>query len=357
MSRPFRVIVDPDAFLHNLTITKKLARNSTVLAMVKSNAYGHGIEALLPALHHVEILGVSCLEEAIELRELGCTQPIILVEGFFRTDDLELITTLNLQVVLHQPYQLQMLEQVKLTKPLVVWLKVNIGMNRLGFPVEAIDMIQTQLKKNLNVEKPINLITHFSDADNLTSNKTQKQIELFQQISMKFTGLKSLANSAALLSLNAFHLDMVRPGIMLYGVSPFPGKIGADFNLKPVMTVCSELIAVNQIKKGDAIGYGSTWVCPENMPVGVVAIGYGDGYPRHAKNGTQVLVNGIMTGLVGRVSMDMISVDLRPCSKARVGDEVVLWGQGLPIEKVAASADTIAYELLCHINTKSVRLH
>lgn len=349
MSRPLSVRIDADAFSHNLRIAKSYAPTSTLMAVVKANAYGHGVQSLIPALHRAEALAVSCLEEAIELRQLGCQQTIMLFEGFFKKDELETIAKMGVHTVLHEPYQLEILQQIKLTRPITVWIKINTGMNRLGFPMESFKAVLGVLEANSNIAKPIHVMSHFSDADDLSTLKTQKQLEFFNSITSDFKGLKSMANSAALLTNSATHFDWVRPGILLYGISPFTDKIGADFKVRPVMTLQSEIIAIHQVQKGDAVGYGSTFTCPETMSVGVVAVGYSDGYPRHAHHGTPVLVNDVIVPLVGRVSMDMITIDLRKCPSAKVGDRVILWGRGLPIEKVAAMADTIAYELVCRI--------
>lgn len=357
MSRPARVHIDVAAFLHNLSIAKSYSGNALVMPVVKANAYGHGIHNLVPALKQAEAIGVSCLEEALELRELGCQQPIMLMEGFFHADELELIAKHALQTVIHQPHQVEALQKTILAKPIYVWLKINTGMNRIGFMPEQAPQVIEILQKLESIQKPIGLMTHFSDADVLDNPKTLDQIKLFNSIAASHNALKTTANSAALMAYPQTHFDWVRPGIMLYGISPFEGKVGTDFNLKPVMTLSSELIAVNQCKKGGDIGYGSNWTAEEDMPMGIVAMGYGDGYPRHAKNGTPVLINGIEVPLVGRVSMDMLAVDLRLCPNAKVGDEVILWGLGLPAEKIAAASDTIAYELLTSINPHSIRLH
>lgn len=357
MSRPAKVKIDPARFLHNLKIAKSHAKKARVMAMVKANAYGHGILPLIQVLEEADAVGVSCLEEALELRNHGCLRPIVLLEGLFKADELDIIAKMQLEVVLHQPYQLQILQEANLKTPLKIWLKINTGMNRLGFPIEQIADLLDIIQKIPAIEKPINWMSHFSDADDLSSEKTQTQLALFQNITKEHEGLKSLANSAAILSNPATHFDWVRPGIMLYGVSPFTEKPAAEFNLKPVMTLSSNLIAINHVKKGEAVGYNSTFICPEDMSVGVIAMGYGDGYPRHVQMGTPVLVNGIRAPLIGRVSMDMLTVDLRQCNTAQVGDPVILWGEGLQVEEIARSANTIAYELLCHIHTKNVRLH
>jgi len=357
MSRPAKVHIDVNAFLHNLAVAKAYAGGAVVMSVVKANAYGHGIHNLLPALRQTEAIGVSCLEEALELRELGCKQPIMLMEGFFYADELELIAKHDLQMVVHQPQQIEMLKKNVLTKPVYAWLKINTGMNRIGFAPEQVSKLIETLQNLESIQKPIGLMTHFSDADVLENPKTLKQLNNFTAVAGNHKGLKTAANSAALMSYSESHFDWVRPGIMLYGISPFEDKLGIDFNLKPVMTLSSELIAVNQCKKDETVGYGSNWIAAEDMPIGIVAMGYGDGYPRHAKNGTPVLVNGVKVPLIGRVSMDMLAVDLRTCPKAKVGDEVVLWGENLPVEKIALMSDTIAYELLTSINPASVRLH
>jgi len=245
-----------------------------------------------------------------------------------------------------------MLERAPSDIPVVAWLKIDTGMHRLGFAPEAAAAAYARLRDCRAVAGPPRLMTHLANADDRADAYTEDQLARFDTATADLTGPRSIANSAGLLGWSAAQRDWVRPGIMLYGVSPFSDTEAGALGLRPVMTLHSELIAVNHYRRGDAIGYGGTWACPEDMPVGVVGIGYGDGYPRHAVSGTPVLLNGRTVELVGRVSMDMICVDLRTQPRARVGDPVVLWGQGLPVEVVADHASTIGYELLCSVTQR-----
>lgn len=341
--------IDTVALQHNLRRIRSIVPGCKVLAMVKANAYGHGFETIAKALPEADAFGVACIEEAIILRQAGVTNPIVLMEGFFDAAELTLMREWNLVAVIHHFAQIAILENQPFAKPINVWLKIDTGMNRLGFTVEQVPMAWQRLNACPLVSAIDCIMTHFSEPDALDKNTTQRQFEQFMQATSAFPGLKSLANSAAILGWPATSIDWVRPGIILYGVSPFANRLGTDFGLKPVMTLRSEIIAIRQARKGDAIGYGSGSICADDMPIGVVAMGYGDGYPRHARNGTPVLVNNTTVPLIGRVSMDMLTVDLSTVPQTQVGDSVTLWGAGLPIEIVAAKADTIAYELLCAI--------
>lgn len=356
MSRPTLLEIDLKALRHNLKKVKAYAPKSAVLAMIKANAYGHGFEQVARTLTDADAFGVACVAEGLQLRAVGVRKPIVLLEGFFKSDELTSICANELDIVIHHPYQLQILEKQKLSRPINVWLKIDTGMHRLGFMPQDIPEVWQRLIKCSSVKQSPKLMTHFADSDNLAKTTTQQQLTVFNECTKGIKAERSLANSAAIIAHPETHFDWIRPGIMLYGASPFADKTGKDFGLKPVMTLHSELIAVHKLTKGSAVGYGSTWVCPENMPVGVVAIGYADGYPRHAKNGTPVLVNGHKVPLVGRVSMDMISVDLRSQPDAKVGDPVILWGRGLAVEQVAKDAETIGYELLSGIQQRVARI-
>lgn len=351
MSRPTQIIIDLAALRHNFQQIKKLAPHSAVLAMVKSNAYGHGLERIALALPEANALGVACLEEGMILRKVGVKNPIMLMEGLFRPDELPRAVEGNFILVVHHIAQVEMLENANIP-PIPIWLKIDTGMHRLGFAPDEVANAYTRLMNCSAVKKPIGLMTHFAEADSDNNEKTLQQIELFNRVTQSFSGPKSLANSGGILTSPAAHADWVRPGIMLYGASPFSKHSGNEYGLKPVMSLTSELIAIHHLKKGERIGYGGTWVCPEDMRVGIVAIGYGDGYPRHAKNEAPILVNGQRCSLVGRVSMDMSSVDLRNQPNAQVGDPVILWGDGLPVESIAAHSDTTGYELLTRITQR-----
>jgi len=322
------------------------------MAIIKANAYGHGLLPIARALYTADAFGVATVEEAVSLREGGVPQPIVLLEGFSSTEELHLIRAYNLQSVIHEPTQIKLLERHS-GKAVTVWLKLDTGMHRLGFEPLQCTGIFHRLMACENVEQPIKLMTHLACADDLKSNTTLQQVEAFEQAVAPCKEFEqSIANSAGILGWPQTHRDWVRPGIMLYGVSPFVDQTGAGHGLQPVMTLYSHLITVKHLKKGDPVGYGASWTAPKAMPLGVVAIGYGDGYPRHAKPGTPVLVNQHITTLVGRVSMDMITVDLSNFPDAKVGDEVILWGDGLPVETVARHADTIAYDLLCGVTQR-----
>ncbi len=355
MTRPTRATLDLKALVHNAQRVREFAPNSRLMAMVKANAYGHGAAPICQTLQaYCDGFGVACLSEAIQLRQTGVTKPILLLAGFFSPQDLQLIADNELELVIHQAQQIDTLEKTSLAKPLRVWLKVDTGMHRLGFSPQQVRDAWQRLQACSNIQNDLCLMTHFSDGGDRQAVKTQQQLETFKDAVAELGGEQSLAHSAAVMSLPASHGDWVRPGIMLYGVSPFNDSVGEQEGLQPVMTLHSQLMAIHQLRAGDTIGYGSTWQCPEDMAIGVIPVGYGDGYPRHAKAGTPVLINDQRVSLVGRVSMDMITVDLRPLAQVQVGDPVVLWGKGLPAEEVAAHADTIAYELFCHVTQRVV---
>lgn len=355
MSRPARALLDAGALKHNLQQARLHAKSSRVMAVVKANGYGHGLAWVARTLgKSADAFGVSSAEEGVQLRQAGVTQPICLLEGFFNADELPLLSRERLEPVIHHDGQVRTLAASKELK-LTVWLKVDTGMHRLGFPPAAAPDVLKQLRAASSVTN-VRLMSHFARAEFPEDPATQKQIDDFLVLGRNLGTELSLANSAGILSWPASRLDWVRPGIMLYGISPFTDRDASMLDLRPVMTLESALIAVHPRKKGDPIGYGGDWRCPEDMPVGVAAIGYGDGYPRHAPPGTPVLVNGRRVPTVGRVSMDMITLDLRSQANAKAGDPVVLWGQGLPVEQVAESAGTISYELLCHVTDRIPRV-
>ena len=349
---PTKAIIDLSACQHNLSVAKQAAPNSKCIAIIKANGYGHGMVEIAKALTDADAFGVARIDEALRLRKAGITIPILLLEGFFSQGELNLISENNIDSVIHNEEQLQILEQSK-NKPINVILKIDSGMHRLGFdPADVINVIQ-RLERCSSVYKPFKLMTHFANADDKQDDKTLKQIDIFfQSIETLSDNESSIANSAGILGWPQSHSAWNRPGIMLYGVSPFDDSSASVHNLKPVMTLSSKLISIKRIKKGEAIGYGGTYVCEKDMKVGIVAIGYGDGYPRHAKTGTPVLVNGKRCSLLGRVSMDMICVDLNEQDEVKVNDDVVLWGKGLPVEEIAECSDTIGYELLCGVTNR-----
>ena len=343
--RPTTAVIDLAALRHNLALARRRAPGSRVVAVVKANAYGHGAARVLPALAAADMLGVACIEEALVLREAGATQPILLLEGAFEADELPSCARLGLEVVVHEPGQVRMLELARLERPLPVWLKIDSGMGRLGFRPEAAPAAWRRLAGCGAVAPGIRLMSHFASADEPGDEGTARQ--LARLAALDLPGERSFANSAGVLGWPEAHGDWVRPGIMLYGASPLAGRTGPEDGLKPVMTLATRLIAVKEVRLGEPVGYAAAWRAASDTRIGIAAAGYGDGYPRHAPSGTPVLVGGRAASLAGRVSMDMLAIDLGPDSAARVGDPVLLWGEGLPVEVIARHAGTIAYELLC----------
>ncbi|WP_337878104.1 alanine racemase [Caldimonas sp.] len=358
MPRPIEAIIHPDALARNLQRARLCAPDAKVWAVVKANAYGHGIERAYAALQGADGFALLDIAEAQRVRDLGWRGPILLLEGCFEARDLEACSRLNLWHVVHTEQQIDWLATHKTTWPHRVFLKFNSGMNRLGFKRDAFRTAWMRLSGLTQVEE-ISLMTHFSDADN--ERGIAHQVAAFQAATADLPGERSLCNSAATLRYAADHPDVradwVRPGIMVYGSAPdFPAHSARHWGLLPTMTLRSRLIAVQSLEAGDCVGYGSTFTAPQPMRIGVVACGYADGYPRHCGTGTPVLVDGVRTRVVGRVSMDMLTVDLTPVEQAGrhagLGAEVTLWGQGphgslLPIDEVAAAAHTVAYELMC----------
>lgn len=353
MTRPTYMTINLVALKHNFVRIRQLAPKSKMIVMVKANAYGHGIKRVAQALPDADAFGVASLDEALMLRDAGIIQEIVLMEGLFETHELREAAHYDCTLVVHHEEHLAMLEKCTVRQPMRVWLKINTGMHRLGFPVDDAITAYERLQQCAAVKKPIGLMTHFAEADrSVDNNMTPLQIETFNHLTKQLQGPCSLANSAGILRWPASHADWVRPGLMLYGASPFAEHTGLDYELMPVMTLSSRVIAINPVKKGGRVGYGGEWVAPDDTRVGVVGIGYGDGYPQNAKNGTPVLVNGKLTQLVGRVSMDMLTVDLTQVPDAKVGDAVTLWGQDLPVEWVARHNHTSAWELLTRMTPR-----
>ncbi|WDE11131.1 alanine racemase [Thalassomonas haliotis] len=347
-------LIDRQALVDNFNRVKAFAPKAKVLAVLKANGYGHGLERIAQALPQADAFGVARLDEALALRAAGVIKPIVLLEGFFAEQDLPVLAVNNLQTIIHNRQQLTAITEAELEKPLKVWLKIDTGMHRLGISPEEFDDFYQTLSASDNVEADIVLMSHLGCADEPENPATNTQLALFEQLTSAYDNEKSLANSAGCYAWPQTRYDWIRPGLILYGVSPMaaPEQSAQSLGIKPVMTLQSSLIAVRPLKAGEAVGYGGAWSSPEDTIIGVIAIGYGDGYPRHAGNGTPVLVNGRRVPLVGRVSMDMITVDLGKNSGDQVGDLAILWGQGLPVEEVALYATTIPYELLCNITRR-----
>ena len=357
MPRPIEAVIHPEALAHNLRRARAHAPDARVWAVVKANAYGHGIERAFAGLQGADGYALLDLDEARRVRALGWRGPILLLEGCFEARDLEACSRLNLWHTVHREAQIDWLAAHKTQAPHHVFLKMNSGMNRLGFTPAAYRSAWLRLSGLTQVEG-ITLMTHFADADRSdTSGGIARQWAVFEATTRELPGERSLCNSAATLRYApddaAVRGDWVRPGIALYGSAPdFPARSIADWSLQPAMTLRSELIATQDLQPGDTVGYGSRYTAARPMRIGVVACGYADGYPRSAPNGTPVLVEGVRCEMAGRVSMDMVIVDLTPVPSAHVGSEVTLWGQGpggavLPIDEVAHAAGTVGYELMC----------
>lgn len=346
--RPARALINLQALRHNYQLARKLCADKA-LAVVKADAYGHGAVACAQALHDIaDGFAVSCLEEALELRAAGITLPIVLLEGFFEKEELAQIVENNLWCVVHTAWQLEAVEQAVLLEPLTVWLKMDSGMHRVGFAPDEYQSVWQRLQASDNVASVV-LMTHFARADELDSAGTQQQFQIFKQVTAGIQAPISLCNSPALLAWPDIRSDWSRPGIILYGGQPVAGqRLGAE-QFQSVMTLESKIIAVRELAIGEPIGYGASFIASKPMRVGIVAIGYADGYPRHAPSGTPIAVDGSITQLLGRVSMDMLAVDLTRLADAGVGSRVELWGNSVSIDQVATCAGTISYELLCNV--------
>jgi len=346
MSRPIQATVSVSALRHNYAVAKRAALQSKVFAVVKANAYGHGIERVTRALVRADGFATVELDGAVATRERGFAEPILLLEGFFAPAELPVIAAADLAVAVHGDEQLRMLEAWRPARPLDVFFKINTGMNRLGFSVESARG-QLERLRSSGVAKSITLMAHFATADG--PEGIEEAMRRFNQATHGIDLACSLANTAAIFAHPESHADVARLGIGVYGATPFAERSAQALGLKPAMTLTSELIAIQELAAGESVGYGGTFRSAGAMRVGVVACGYADGYPRHAPSGTPVVVGGVRTKTAGRVSMDMITVDLTPVAAARVGTPVTLWGEGLPIDEVASAAGTVGYELMCAV--------
>jgi alanine racemase len=357
MTRPVRARIDLQALGDNLSLARQLAPASRVMAVVKADAYGHGLVPAASALDRADAFAVVSLDEAARLREAGIDKPVTLLEGLYGADEVDDAVALNLGLVVHCEEQLQWLERADAVHRMPLWIKFDTGMHRLGFAPERASEIYVRLMERAVPAHNLGWMSHLACADEPRRPETARQTGRFLAAVESLPGTKSLANSAALMSRPDSQLDWVRPGIMLYGGNPMTSTADCPHPLNAVMTLETTLIAVNRCFAGDAVGYGGAYVCPRDMHVGVAAVGYGDGYPRHAPQGTPVLVDGRRCPLIGRVSMDMITIDLATVPEARVGDPVVLWGRGLPIDEIARHAGTINYELMCGITARVPRCY
>ncbi|TAN05106.1 MAG: alanine racemase [Rhodanobacteraceae bacterium] len=364
MSRSATATIHLDALRGNLARVRALAGGAKVMAVVKADAYGHGLERCARALAGADAFGVASIADGLRLRAAGQRQRIVVLSGPDAASDLAEMRRLRLEAVIHHDSQLAMLEAERGGEPLKVWLNLDTGMHRLGFAPSRAREIHARLAALPAVDPAIVLMTHFAASDEFGNDLTARQTQAFAAATRDLPGERALANSAALLGWPAAlggaagaggspaARYWVRAGGLLYGLSAVAGKTGADFGFAPAMTLTTRLVAINRIARGERIGYGATWVCPEDMDIGVAAIGYGDGYPRSARSGTPAGVGAAPATVVGRVSMDLLTLDLRRAPGARVGDVVTLWGLGLPVETIAAQAGTIAYELTCGVTRR-----
>jgi len=343
MHRPIHAHIDLSALKNNLRVVRR-ATTSRVMAVIKANAYGHGLMRVAEALRDADGFALLNVQDAIALRDAEFRQTILLLEGFFSPDELPIFAEYELTTVIHSHQQLAWLDAYPRKNGLSVWLKINSGMNRLGFMPAEVPAVMERLKSHRAVRE-VTLMTHFAQADEAVG--VSKQLDVFNQIAASYHAPRSLSNSAAILRHPKAHGDWVRPGIMLYGSSPFADVSATELGLQPVMNLSSELISVRELRAGDTVGYGASFRAENAMRIGTVACGYADGYPRHAPTGTPILVNGRRTRTLGRVSMDMLAVDLSDVPDAKIGSTVTLWGEGMPIDEVASAAGTIGYELLC----------
>lgn len=357
MSRPTRAVIDLQALRHNYQLAQSLAPDSKTMPMVKANAYGHGAVKVSQALSDIApAFGVACIEEALELRSAGIKQPILLLEGAFDAAELKVAATKGFWVMVENHQQKQAIIDADLALPLTVWLGVDTGMHRLGFHPDEINEVYKTLNSSRNVSQPIVVTSHFACADDLHSDATAKQIATFK-VCAPVAAMQSLANSAAILAWPKAQREWQRPGYMLYGNSPFAGPQENADKLKPVMSFESAVISLRTIAAGESVGYTANWTAQRDSTIATITVGYGDGYPRNASNGTPVLINGVRYPLVGRVSMDMITVDVTELSDVAIGDKAVLWGPELPVNEVASYCGTIGYELLTRMPGRVPRIY
>lgn len=353
MSTATRASVDLGALRHNLAQARRHAAGARVMAAIKADAYGHGLIRAALALAAADALAVARPSEGLALRRAGIATPIVVLDGVLDAEELRACAGEALDVVVHRSAQLELLRGLDASRPLGVWLKVDSGMHRLGVAPAEAAALHHALSVLPAVRGPVGMMTHLAEADAAEAQPTQRQYECFSAALTGCAGPRSLANSAALLRWPWTHADWVRPGIMLYGISPFAQQTGASLRLQAAMRLTGTLIEVRTLAAGEAVGYGAAWRAPAQTMLGVIATGYGDGYPRHAPSGTPVWLNGRRVSLAGRVSMDLITVDLGPGATDRPGDTAELWGPQQPVEEVAAAAGTIGYELVCGVTRRT----
>ncbi|WP_437882671.1 alanine racemase [Pseudomonas sp. LRF_L74] len=353
--RPLVAVVDLAAIRHNYAIAKRCAPGRQAFAVVKANAYGHGVREVVTTLHdEVDGFAVASLEEAAEVRALHASARLLLLEGCFSASELPIAAQLGLDIVVQGEEQLAALLAADLPRPINVWIKADTGMHRLGFSADGVRAAHARLRAAPQVAE-LNLISHFACADERGHWLNEQQIGEFLGLLGLDFDLRSLANSAAVVTLPAAHLDWIRPGIMLYGATPLLDMTAAELGLKPAMSLMAEIIAIHDVAEGDSIGYGAGWTARRPSRIGTLSCGYADGYPRQAPAGTPAWLHGQRVPLAGRVSMDMLTVDLSDVPLAQVGDAVELWGANLPVDEVARAAGTIGYELLSKVTARVPR--
>jgi alanine racemase len=350
--RLIRACIDTQALRSNLAVLRARAPGARVLAVVKANAYGHGLVPVALALGGADAFAVARIEEAMALRAAGVTRPIVLLEGVLDAEQLAAAAALQLELVVHQEQQIALLEESGGSHRFMLWLKMDTGMNRLGFRAGDFGMAWERLEQLQVRPLGVRVLTHLACADERGNEASPMQIERFATLLKDRRVERSIANSAALLGLPASHVEWVRPGLALYGLSPFPGQLGSAFDLQPVMTLKSTVIAVRTVLRGESVGYGATWKAGRDSRVAILAGGYGDGLLRSIPSGTPVVIAGHRLPLVGRVSMDMIAIDVTDAPQVQVGEQAELWGRQLPVEELAAAAGTLPYELVCAVSQR-----
>lgn len=356
MNRILRARIDAAALRHNLRTIRAAAPNSRVMAVVKANAYGHGLVPTALALAEADAFAVARLDEGLQLRQAGIERPVVLLEGVFGAEELAEAARQRFELVVHDPMQIRLLEDYRAAYRFTVWLKVDTGMNRLGFRPEQAPGAWERLRALAVPAAEVRLLTHLARADELDCDTTREQVARFAAVSCCLpegaTVVTSIGNSAGTLGWPQARGHWVRPGVALYGVSPFPGRVGADLGLSPAMTLETTVIATKRVPPGETVGYGGAWRALRETRIAILAAGYGDGLPRHLASGSPVRIGDREAPLVGRVSMDMIAVDITDVPGIDVGAVAQIWGPELPVERVAACAGTIPYELVCGVSQR-----
>ena len=353
MGRAAVGILSEKNLIHNLQTIKSKAPYAKVIAMVKANAYGHGLRSTsLKLQKYVDMLGVASIDEALALRKSGVNIPILLAEGVFEPEEIPIAAEENFHIVFHHKSQIEWLLQTSISRPINAWIKINTGMGRLGFNLDDGKYYYNELLSSSKTSKPLKIMSHFACADEKQHPLNYEQITKFQSFIHGLDAEYSLCNSAGLFNFPECHYHYVRPGIALYGASPLSGISSEELNLKPIMTLQTKLISINSYNKGQSIGYGARFSCPEDMIVGIAAFGYGDGYPRSMQDGAPIIVNDSMCNIIGRVSMDMIAINLNNCKNASIGDPIILWGEDLPVEEIASYSANINFDILTGIQNR-----